>query len=491
MDNEKNNPSVSEASKDAKPVFKLNYKRVFLIGFAFFGILLLWQVYDSWCPTFLSEMFKKAFNTTDEKEVQYLVGIMMAMDNLAAMIMLPIFGHLSDKTKTPIGKRMPYILVGTFVCAVAFPFIPVLFHYHNVIGLIIMMLIVVIFSMMYRNPAVALMPDITPKPLRSKANGIINIMGYVGGFFATIVGMSFVLSQYLGTEKDKSGVLKPHTWQYNNIWAIELPFLIASILMVISAIVLFCTIKENKIHEEVDDDMRRAEADAEIVDKITDENAKMSKANKTMLLLILAAEFFWFMADNGIGTFMGNYTVYYLGASTRSNSVNVIVGGVGSILGFIFGGIIASKIGRKWTIASGLSVSLLSYVFWLILTFTTLKGAAGSGTFPFVIYIVWLVKGFGMSLVHVNSFPMVVELCPSKKIGAFTGYYYASSMAAQTVTPIALGSLLRIETFNWGFLPVYAAVCLVISIAIFLFVPNVKIKNMHIKKGLEALDQED
>lgn len=175
------------------PKLKLNFKRTIIIGFAFFGILLLWQVYDSWCPTFLTELFGKALNSSSVEEVQYLVGIVMAFDNLAALILLPIFGALSDKTKSPIGKRMPYILVGTFVCAVSFPFVPLFFHYNNIIGTIIMMFIVVVFSMMYRNPAVALMPDLTPKPLRSKANGIINIMGYIGGAFATVVVFSLLL----------------------------------------------------------------------------------------------------------------------------------------------------------------------------------------------------------------------------------------------------------------------------------------------------------
>lgn len=473
-----NTPNGSE-----KPL-KLNYKRIFLIGFAFFGILLLWQVYDSWCPTFLSEAFKKALHTDNENEVQYLVGIMMALDNLAALILLPIFGHLSDKTHTKIGKRMPYILIGTFVCAVAFPFVPLFFYYNNLIGMLIMMFIVVNFAMMYRNPAVALMPDITPKPLRSKANGIINIMGYIGGFFATVVGMFFVLSEYLGTNGKK-------TWATGNVWAIEAPFLIASVLMVISALVLFFTIKENKIAEEMKDEMRRGEEMAEVVTKV-EEEGPMSKANKTMLFLILGAEFFWFMADNGIGTFMGNYTIYYLGASTRSNSLNVIMGGVGSVIGFALGGIIASKIGRKWTLVSGLSLTLASYVVWTILTFTILKDSAGAGVFPWQIYGIWFAKGLGMSLVHVNSFPMVVELCPSSKIGRFTGYYYASSMAAQTITPVLLGLLLLDPSvFNFGYLPIYALICLTISLVIFLFIPNVKNKKTSIAKGLEAFDQED
>ncbi len=549
-----------EATQEKKP-FKLNIKRTMLIGFAFFGILLLWQVYDSWCPTFLSELFARMANpdylawrgeafrlselaraaladaetarvagdtalaefylaqATDlglesskfvnmcndaVKSQQYLVGIMMAIDNVAALILLPIFGTLSDKTKSPIGKRMPYILVGTFICAVAFPFIPVLFHANNLVGVIALMAIVVIFAMMYRNPAVALMPDITPKPLRSKANGIINIMGYIGGAFATVVGIFFVLSQYLGSatqhmqyagsdvlvEESPLYLIKAHTWAYNNIWAVELPFIIGSVLMLVSAIVLFFTIKENKLHEEMKDEMARGELEAEVVDKVS-EDSPMTKANRIMLILILAAEFFWFMADNGIATFMGNYTVYFLGAETSSNMINTILGGVGSVIGFAIGGMVASKIGRKYTVISGLGLTVLSYVLWGILTFALLGKIQGSGTFPFWIYIIWFIKGFGMSLVHVNSFPMVVELCPNSKIGKFTGLYYAASMAAQSITPIALGSLLLFEGFSWQFLPVYAIICTVASLVIFFFIKNVKSVKTGFSKGLDAIGEAD
>lgn len=487
---------------------KLNMKRTMLIGFAFFGILLLWQVYDSWCPTFLSEMFVKMVHTdyvdlraindatsiakcnAYVEDVQYIVGIMMAIDNIAALILLPIFGRLSDKTHTKIGKRMPYILFGTFVCAVAFPFIPLLFHYDNLAGVIVMMAIVVLFAMMYRNPAVALMPDITPKPLRSKANGIINIMGYIGGAFATLVGLVFALSDYLGTTLDKDTKLyAAHTWAFNNIWAIELPFLIASVLMLASAVVLFFTVKENKVAEEVRDDMARGEKYAEVVDKV-EEDKPLSKTNRNILILILVAEFFWFMADNGINTFMGNYAVYFLGTSTRSSMVNIIVGGVGSVAGFALGGFIASRITRKWTLIDGLALSVASYALWAILTFA-IPGLKNSGQFPFWIYVIWFVKGFGMSLVHVNSFPMVVELCPNSKIGQFTGYYYASSMAAQTVTPVALGALLLTKGFSWEYLPIYALACCLIALVVFFFVKNVKNVKTRFTKGLDALGEVD
>ena len=506
-----------EQTVQSQSTFKLNYKRTCLIGFAFFGILLLWQVYDTWCPTFLTEIFAKALypqyaelraiNTKEAidqcndivMKVQYYVGLMMAIDNIAALILLPIFGKLSDKTHTKIGKRMPYILVGTFVCAVAFPFIPIFFHYNNLIGIIIMMAIVVLFAMMYRNPAVALMPDITPKPLRSKANGIINIMGYIGGAFAAVVGFVFVLSQYLGTQitseqayKDglgpEIGLYRYHTGWYNNIWAVEGPFLVASVLMLVSALVLFFTIKENKVAEEVKDEMERGELASQTVDKV-DDDKPMSKANKIMLWLILGAEFFWFMADNGISTFLNNYVVYGTHSSSTDTLLLTIAMGVGSVAGFAIGGILASKIGRKWTLIGGLGLALLAYVLWGVLTFTL---GLPQGKIPVWLFVLWFVKGFGMSLVHVNSFPMVVELCSSKKIGAFTGYYYAASMAAQTITPIALGSLLFIDGFDWRFLPVYASVCIIISLAVFFFVKNVKNNKTKFTSGLEALgDAED
>ncbi|MCR5153808.1 MAG: MFS transporter, partial [Lachnospiraceae bacterium] len=200
---------MANDSNGAKaPTLKLNVKRTAFIGFAFFGILLFWQVYDTWCPTLLTDIFAKSIYglTSGELkladpdkilEVQWLVGIVMACDNLAALILLPLFGNISDKTHTRIGKRMPFILVGTLVSAIAFPFIPLFFHKNIIAGMIASMAIVLVFMMMYRNPAVALMPDITPKPLRARANGIINIMGYFGGAFATVLGFKYVLNTYI------------------------------------------------------------------------------------------------------------------------------------------------------------------------------------------------------------------------------------------------------------------------------------------------------
>ena len=470
---------------------KLNYKRTAQIGFAFFGILLLWQVYDSWCPTFLTDIFArqmyglssaqlKAGDPDKVLNVQWLVGIIMACDNLAALLLLPFFGHLSDKTQTPIGKRMPFILIGTLVSAIAFPFIPLFFHKNQVTGMVIMMAVVLLFMMMYRNPAVALMPDITPKPLRAKANGVINIMGYFGGAFATVLGIFLKLSDYINAEDAA-----------RKIWVIEIPFIVASVLMVISALVLFATIKENQVAEEMKEQMAEGERQAAIISPVRDDGP-MPRENKQMLLAILGAEFLWFMADNALGTYIGNYVIYYLNAASSATMIFTIVGGLASVIGFAIAGLIADKIGRKWTVASGLGLSFLGLlVMCLVRPTGQVTGLHGEFSFPALLYLVGVVRGFGMALVHNCSFPMVVELCSSKQIGKFTGYYYTASMSAQTVTPVLLGLVLNM-TLAWNALPVYAAIMLCLSFLVFtLRVKNIKAVKVANAHGLEAIGEEE
>ena len=490
----KKKDAAAAAAEPAEPKYgglKLNYKRTFLIGFAFFGILLLWQVYDSWCPTFLTDIFAnrmygmtsaelKASDPDKILNVQWLVGIIMACDNLAALILLPIFGNISDKTKSPLGKRMPFILVGTCVSAIAFPFIPLFFHYNNIVGMIIMMAIVLLFMMMYRNPAVALMPDITPKPLRAKANGIINIMGYIGGAFATVLGIFLKLSDYINV-----------TDRADKMWIIEIPFIIASILMVVSAVVLFLTIKENKIEEEMKDELALGEELAAIAEPVTDDGP-MPRANKVMLLGILGAEFLWFMSDNAVGTYIGNYVIYYLNSVSSSTMFLTIIGGLASVAGFATAGMIADKYGRKITVSTGLGISFLALVIMILVGPTKkVTGPNGELAFPAILFLVWILKGYGMALVHNCSFPMVVELCSSKKIGRFTGFYYAASMSAQTITPVLLGFLFM-QFGAWRALPIYASVLTALSFMVFtIFVKNIKANKVQNAKGLEALGDDD
>ena len=502
------------SEKDNK--LKLDYKRTLIIGFAFFGILLLWQLYDSWCSRMLTELFARIrFNLAEgqyptkaqHEEVTYLVGVVMALDNIAALIMLPIFGKLSDKTKTPIGKRMPYIIIGTLVSAFVLPLIPVTFYFNNLAGLISIMAVVVFFMMMYRNPAVALMPDITPKPLRSKANGLINIMGYIGGGIATVLGIFFSITKFLGYEyinidkltDDKINnvvqrvdndyaIVETHTWATHNPWSIITPFLICSVIMIISLIVLFLSIKENKLEAELKEIMALGEKEAEVAAEIKEDDENMPKENKRMLIFILIAEFFWFMSSNAVSTFQSNYITIAIGQDFSFSMLITLVGGAGSVLGFVFAGIIAEKIGRKYTVVIGLAGAVLSY---LLFCFARSDLISSQGFIVAILLIVWLINGFSFALIHTNSFPMVVELCSSKKIGQFTGYYYASSMAAQTITPVLLGLLVRSWSKGYYALPIYALVMTSISLIIFINVKNIKNTKTEIKKGLSALDNDD
>ena len=258
--------------------------------------------------------------------------------------------------------------------------------------------------------------------------------------------------------------------------------------MVISAFVLFFTVRAHKIAEEIREEMAEGERLAAVENPV-DDDAPMSRANRRMLLAILGAEFLWFMADNAIGTYIGNYVIYYLNSSSSATMLLTIIGGVASVGGFAIAGAIADKIGRKWTITAGLAATVLSLVVMCFVVPTgRVTGENGEYAFPALLFAVWAIKGFGMALVHNCSFPMVVELCSSKKIGKFTGFYYAASMSAQTVTPILLGLVFK-ATLAWRALPIYAGGLFVCSLAVFAsLVKNIKAKKVDNAHGLSAID---
>ena len=275
------------------------------------------------------------------------------------------------------------------------------------------------------------------------------------------------------------------------MWLIEIPFLAASLLMIVSAIVLFFSIRENEVEEEMREEMAEGERLAAIAEPATDEGP-MPRANRNMLLAILGAEFLWFMSDNAIGTYIGNYVIYYLKASSGATMILTLGGGLASAVGFLIAGGIAEKIGRKWTVSCGLIISFLATLIMIFVRPTgNVVGENGEFSFPAILYGVWALKGFGMALVHNCSFPMVVELCTSKKIGKFTGYYYAASMAAQTITPVLLG-LIFVRTLAWGVLPIYASILTALSALVFLFlVKNIRIRKVATASGLEAFAEDD
>ena len=216
-----------ENAQEKPRLAKLNYNRTFIIGLAFFSIMMMWNVYNTYCPVFLTELLTARLNEPAEN-VQWIVGILMALDNVFAIFMLPIFGYLSDKTKSKYGKRMPYIVIGTLCAVLVLPCIPIFYAYDSLLGVILMMGLTLIIMNIYRNPAVALMPDITPKPLRAKANGIINFVGYLGGIVSGVIAMFISYKKYSSENK----------------FMLIIPFIIASVFMILSVILLFFRIKD-------------------------------------------------------------------------------------------------------------------------------------------------------------------------------------------------------------------------------------------------------
>ena len=292
---------------------------------------------------------------------------------------------------------------------------------------------------------------------------------------------------YLGLDVSSEVVTNTDSWEYQNIWAIEIPFLAASVLMLVSALVLFFTIRENKLAASLRKEMEIGEEESQAAEKLEGEGP-LSPANRKMLLLILAAEVFWFMADNAVGTYFGNYVIYYVHASSSFTMIATIVMGVASVIGFATAGFVADKIGRKYTMLMGLGLALVGYVLMCFTAEGVIPAGEQNAPFPWHLYLVYILKGFGMSLVNTCSFPMVVELATGSKVGKFTGYYYAASMGAQTVTPILLGLVMYLSS-TWFVIPIYAAVMMAISIAIFIFVKNVRLGHGdNTPKGLEAIE---
>lgn len=504
--------TTQNVSQESKP-FKLNIKRTIWIGLAFFGILLVWQLYNSYCAPMLSFMFAKSeysaefaagaaagYTTMTDllahgfiTEAQYLdvqwkVGIIMALDNIAALFIMPLFGRFSDKTKSKLGKRMPYIIIGSIVTAIALPFIPVCFSFAmndasavitgTIIGMICTMVTVIVFMMSYRSPAVALMPDLTPKPLRSKANGIINIVGYVGGAIGSIFAIIIPVTKYI----DGSN---------RSLWMLEIPFIVCSVVLLASLGLLLWKVKENKLHAELDDEIRRGDEMGESAE-VVKPNEKLSKRNKINLALILIAEVFWFMSLNAVETFQTNYAMFWLNTSSSGGAIMTVVAGAASVLGFLFAGKIADKIGRKWTIFAGICVVTACYLAYSFIP----KVDVAAGTDPFTASLPWLffiltpTVGFGSSLIHICSFPLVTDYCTSDKLGRYTALYYTASMLAQSITPIVIGLIFRFTT--WRAMPIYSCVLMFVAGLIFFFVKaprhQDKAKNA---KGLEALGQDD
>ncbi len=430
---------------------KLNYKRTFFIGLAFMSISAFWQMYDSLIPLMLQNTFH--LNET-------VTGAIMAADNVLAVVLLPLLGALSDRTDTRFGKRTPFIVAGTALAVAFIMLIPAADNRRS-LPLFMFSLGAVLLSMgLYRSPAVALMPDLTPKPLRSQANAVINLMGAVGGIYSLLL-ISLLLS-------DEA---KP---DYTILFAG------VAILMVAAVVVLVITVREKKLAAE----LAAQEKDGGEVPATTVQPAAaagktvLAPAVKRSLIFILLSIFFWFTAYNAVTTAFSRYAriVWQIEGGGFANCMMVAT--VAAIISYIPIGIVAGKIGRKKSIMIG-----------LCLMFGCFFGAALLPAFHPVVNVGFALIGIGWAAVGVNSLPMVVEMCASGDVGKYTGLYYTFSMAAQIFTPVFSGFLLQHISYRALF--PYAAVFTVLALFTMSQVRHGDSKPVSKKNVLEHFDVED
>jgi len=432
---------------------KLNVKRTLLVGLAFMSISAFWQLYDTVIPLIL----KNNFALEDG-----FAGFIMALDNILALFLLPLFGLLSDRCGIKIGRRMPFILAGTAVAALMMLQLPGVANTGNAVLFYIGLGVLLIAMGTYRSPAVALMPDVTPKPLRSKGNAVINMMGALGGVFSLVAIQMLVKKPAEGSFRvDYSAV-----------------FVAVAAFMVIAVAALVLTVRERKLVKQMEDIHYGVDPKTEQAAQETAKGTeKLPPALLKSLLLILSSVFLWFMGYNAVTTAFSKYAQEMWNMGPGAAAACMMVATVGAIVSYLPVGILSARFGRKRMIQFG--IILLSLCFASGLVFTAFTPA---------LYVMFALVGGAWACINVNSYPMVVELSRGASVGKYTGYYYTFSMAAQIVTPIVSGFLLQYVGY-WTLFP-YAAVMVALAFITISLTKHGDSKPEKPKSKLEAFQKE-
>ena len=512
---------------------KLNYKRIILVGFAFFLIQAFWQAYDNTIPMILTNKFGMS---------QAWSGAIMALDNVLALFMLPLFGAISDKHHSKWGRRTPFIVVGTLIAAVmliALSFVDnaQLHHISDVAAIddpaaletiydreadetlltpggqkfvlsrqftkeeftqirsqitvdgaavtnpdytnyvvparqacawdatakspvtlvfFIALLLVILVSMaVFRSPAVALMPDVTLKPLRSKANAVINLMGSAGGILVLVLGMVFATSAVRNSLMSYTGY-----------------FAVIAAIMLAALVVFMLTVRENEWVAEMQ--QQSVELGLEDKEEAATGERKLSVDEVKSLIFLLLSIVLWFFGYNAVTS---KYSVYASNILHKDYNLTLIIAQAAAIISYLPVGFIASKMGRKKTILAG--------VVMLTAAFTTASFMSAESP-TMLMNAMFALAGIAWATINVNSFPMVVEMCSGGNVGKYTGFYYTASMAAQVATPMLSGLLM--DRMGMHVLFPYAAVFTALAFVTMLFVRHGDSKP-EVKRGLEALDE--
>ena len=512
---------------------KLNYKRIILVGFAFFLIQAFWQAYDNTIPMILTNKFGMS---------QAWSGAIMALDNVLALFMLPLFGAISDKHHSKWGRRTPFIVVGTLIAAVmliALSFVDnaQLHHISDVAAIddpaaletiydreadetlltpggqkfvlsrqftkeeftqirsqitvdgaavtnpdytnyvmparqacawdatakspvtlvfFIALLLVILVSMaVFRSPAVALMPDVTLKPLRSKANAVINLLGSAGGILVLVLGMVFATSAVRNSLMSYTGY-----------------FAVIAAIMLAALVVFMLTVRENEWAAEMQ--QQSVELGLEDKEEAATGERKLSVDEVKSLIFLLLSIVLWFFGYNAVTS---KYSVYASNILHKDYNLTLIIAQAAAIISYLPVGFIASRVGRKKTILAG--------VVMLTAAFTTASFMSAESP-TMLMNAMFALAGIAWATINVNSFPMVVEMCSGGNVGKYTGFYYTASMAAQVATPMLSGLLM--DRMGMHVLFPYAAVFTALAFVTMLFVRHGDSKP-EVKRGLEALDE--
>ena len=512
---------------------KLNYKRIILVGFAFFLIQAFWQAYDNTIPMILTNKFGMS---------QAWSGAIMALDNVLALFMLPLFGAISDKHHSKWGRRTPFIVVGTLIAAVmliALSFVDnaQLHHISDVAAIddpaaletiydreadetlltpggqkfvlsrqftkeeftqirsqitmdgaavtnpdytnyvmparqacawdatakspvtlvfFIALLLVILVSMaVFRSPAVALMPDVTLKPLRSKANAVINLMGSAGGILVLVLGMVFATSAVRNSLMSYTGY-----------------FAVIAAIMLAALVVFMLAVRENEWAAEMQ--QQSVELGLEDKEEAATGERKLSVDEVKSLIFLLLSIVLWFFGYNAVTS---KYSVYASNILHKDYNLTLIIAQAAAIISYLPVGFIASRVGRKKTILAG--------VVMLTAAFTTASFMSAESP-TMLMNAMFALAGIAWATINVNSFPMVVEMCSGGNVGKYTGFYYTASMAAQVATPMLSGLLM--DRMGMHVLFPYAAVFTALAFVTMLFVRHGDSKP-EAKWGLEALDE--
>ena len=418
---------------------KLNTKRTVLVGFAFLSICAFWQMYDNLIPKILTETFHMGESVS---------GMIMAADNILALFLLPLFGGLSDKCTSRLGRRRPYILFGTLAAVAVMMALPILtdsFHASpdawKQVCFIIGLGILLTAMGTYRSPAVALMPDVTPKPLRSKANAIINLMGSAGGIIVLALGMVFATASVSNSMMSYTGY-----------------FGVIAALMLAALVVFMLTVREPEWAREMQAQSVAAGVENAEEAAHPNEGRKLSADEVKSLLLILLSIVLWFFGYNAVTS---KYSVYASNILHKDYNLTLIIAQAAAIAAYLPVGFIAGKIGRKKTILAG--VVMLTVAFGVAGFLTADSPSA-------LMNAMFALAGIAWATINVNSFPMVVELASGGDVGKYTGFYYTASMAAQVATPMVSGLLM--DKFGMHVLFPYAAVFTALAFVTMLFVKH-------------------